>query len=144
MMSCFTMQRLWFSHNMGQIPIQAWSLRRSGLFTLTRQASPLNCTPGAKRSMLSLTACNFCCISFENILELELIGMLLLVSNRITDILSSWMFKHLCNFMDPRKAFIKIEISTCIVRRQRVCMTTERQGAQTSQTQPRMEFTHRV
>ena len=40
MTSCF--------HTMGQIQIQVWSLRRSELFTVTRQVAPLNCTPGTK------------------------------------------------------------------------------------------------
>jgi len=39
MTSCF--------HIMGQ----AWSLRRSELFTVTRQVAPLNCAPGAKSAI---------------------------------------------------------------------------------------------
>ena len=38
MTSCF--------HIMGQIQMQAWSLRRSELFTISRQVSPLNCASG--------------------------------------------------------------------------------------------------
>jgi len=38
MMPCF--------HIMGQIQLQAWSLRCSELFTITRQVAPLNCAPG--------------------------------------------------------------------------------------------------
>ena len=42
---------LWMTlcfHIMGQIQIQVWSLRRSELFTVTRQVAPLNCTTGTK------------------------------------------------------------------------------------------------
>ena len=31
---------------------QAWSLRRSEIFTVTRQVAPLNCAPGAKSAVL--------------------------------------------------------------------------------------------
>ena len=42
---------LWITpcfHTMGQMQMQAWSLRRSELFTVTRQLPPLQCAPGGE------------------------------------------------------------------------------------------------
>ena len=42
---------LWMTsrfHIMNQIQIQAWSLRRSELLTVTRQMAPINCAPGGE------------------------------------------------------------------------------------------------
>jgi len=36
---------------MDKIQIQAWSLQRSELFTVTRQVALLNCVPGAKSAI---------------------------------------------------------------------------------------------
>ena len=45
---------LWMAlclHIMGQMQIQAWSLRCSELFTVTRQLAPLNCASGVKSAI---------------------------------------------------------------------------------------------
>ena len=37
--------------------IQAWSLRRRELFTVTRQVAPLNCVPGATSDIVDCLVC---------------------------------------------------------------------------------------
>jgi len=42
-----------FSHRLiGQMQIQAWSLRRSELFTVTRQVAPPDCAPESKSALV--------------------------------------------------------------------------------------------
>jgi len=56
---CYVLPDLWMMscfHMIGQIQIQAWSLRRSELFTVTRQVAPLNCAPGAKSAIADCLA----------------------------------------------------------------------------------------
>jgi len=43
---------------MGQIQIHVWSLRRSELFTVTRQVALLNCAPGAKSAIADCLVIN--------------------------------------------------------------------------------------
>ena len=53
---CYILPVLWIMsrfHIMGKIQIQPWSLRRSELFTETRQVAPLNCASGAKSAILN-------------------------------------------------------------------------------------------
>jgi len=51
---CYVLPVLWMTsccYIMGQLQIQAWSLRYSELFSVTRQVAPLNCALWAKSAI---------------------------------------------------------------------------------------------
>jgi len=67
----YVLQVLWMTsrfHIIGQIQMQACSLRRSDLFTMTLQVTPLNCAPGAKSAIAD---CLLLCFVILQLLKRE-------------------------------------------------------------------------